>query len=144
MNRVKYITTLAIAAFVLHMVWENAQAPLYAGYQSFSRHFLICLSGALGDVVITLSVLAFMRLLKKEAVRATDFLALAMLGFIIAVVIEQHALLAGKWNYAPAMPIIPILKVGLVPIIQMIVLLPLSFYLAKLSSKYKTFCKISF
>lgn len=131
--KIKYLAILTIAAFLLHIVWENAQAPLYAGYQSFSLHFPICFTGTIGDVVITLLVLAFLRLLKKDNLQtAADFMALAIIGFIIAVFIEQNALLISKWNYAPVMPLIPYLQVGLAPILQMTILLPLSFYLAKL------------
>lgn len=133
--KTKYIATLAIVAFLLHIIWENAQAPLYAGYPSFSQHFSVCLVGTLGDVVITLSVLAFLWLLKKDVSRPADFLGLAIIGFIIAVAIEQNALLAGKWDYVSAMPIIPWLNVGLIPIIQMTILLPLSFYIAGLFNK---------
>lgn len=132
----KYLAALTFVAFLLHVVWENAQAPLYAGYQSFSQHFSICFVGAIGDVVITLFVLAFIWLLKKDKPQTiSDFLALAIVGFIVAVAIEQNALLAGKWSYAPAMPIIPWLNVGLAPIIQMTILLPLSFYIVGLFNK---------
>ena len=88
--------------------------------------------GTIGDVVITLSILAFLWLIKKDVSRPADFLALAILGFVVAVVIEQHELLTGKWDYVLAMPIVPILKVGLAPVLQMTLLLPLSFYLTKL------------
>lgn len=134
--KIKYITTLVIIAFLLHVVWENAQAPLYAGYQSFSQHFSICFVGAIGDVLITILALAFFWLLKKSLPRTgADFLALAIIGFVVAVAIEQNALLLGKWHYAPTMPFIPYLRVGLAPILQMTILLPLSFYLAKLFDK---------
>ncbi|MBI4085059.1 MAG: hypothetical protein HY432_00950 [Candidatus Liptonbacteria bacterium] len=136
--KTKYIATLAIIAFLVHIIWENAQASLYVGYESFSQHFPMCLIGTVGDVAITLLVLAFMRLLKEDVTQATDFLALAMMGFVIAVAIEQHALLTGRWGYAPAMPIIPILEVGLTPIMQMMLLLPLSFYLANLAKSAKS------
>ncbi len=126
----KYIVKLAIIALLLHVIWENAQAPLYAGYQSFLQHLPICSIGALGDVAITLLVFAFFWLLKKGTPNTTtDFLVLAIVGFLVAVAIEQHALLAGKWSYAPSMP--TILGIGLSPILQMTVLLPLSFYLTK-------------
>jgi len=134
--KIKYIAILTIVSFLLHIVWENAQAPLYAGYQSFSLHFQVCFAGTVGDVVITLLVLAFLRLLKKDSLQtAADFMALAIIGFIIAVFIEQNALLVGKWSYAPSMPLIPYLHVGLAPILQMTILLPLSFYLARLFNK---------
>lgn len=134
--KTRYILTLIVVAFLLHLIWENAQAPLYAGYSSFGQHLPICFIGTIGDVILTLFVLAFIRLLKKDRPqRIADFLALAIIGFIIAVAIEQHALLVGKWNYASAMPVIPWIRVGLMPIIQMTILLPLSFYLAKLFDK---------
>lgn len=138
----KYIATVASSAFLLHIVWENAQAPLYAGYQSFAVHFPTCFVGTVGDVVITLLVLGLVLLLKKAAPQTTaDFLALAAIGFVAAVAVEQHALLLGKWNYAPVMPIIPRLNVGLTPIIQMTLLLPLSFYVAGVFNK-KSYAKV--
>lgn len=140
--KTRYILTLTIVAFLLHLIWENAQAPFYAGYQSFSQHFSICFVGAIGDVVITLFVLAFIWLLKKDKPQTiADFLTLAIIGFIVAVAIEQHVLLVGKWNYASAMPIIPYFRVGLMPTLQMVFLLPLSFHLTKLLSlkRYRAF-----
>lgn len=120
----------------MHLFWENAQAHLFAGYSSFGQHLPMCFIGTIGDVVITLFVLVFMWLLKKDTPQTiADFLALAIIGFIVAVAIEQHALLVGKWDYASAMPVIPWIKVGLTPIMQMTILLPSSFYLAKLFNK---------
>ena len=138
----KHIFILVSVAFGLHLIWENAQAPLFAGYQSFSKHFPMCFVGTTGDVAVKISVLIFMWLLKKDRPQTiTDFTALAILGFIIAVVIEQYALLFNKWNYAFKMPIIPWLKVGFTPIAQMTLLLPLSFYLAGLFNKPKHYAQ---
>jgi hypothetical protein len=136
MNKLKYAAVLAVSAFFLHLIWENIQAPLYDGYQSFSQHIPICFIGTLGDVLITLLVFAFLWLLKKDLLDTrNNFFALAIIGFVIAVAIEQHALLLGKWSYTATMPIIPWLGVGLTPIIQMTILLPLSFYIAGLFNK---------
>lgn len=131
MNVKRYIAALGILAFFLHLAWENAQAPLYAGYQSFARHFPMCVRATAGDVVATLSVFAVVWLLKKDVPRtAVEYLALAIIGLVVAIAIERHALLAGAWYYAPAMPIIPWFRVGLAPVLQMTVLLPLVFYIA--------------
>lgn len=128
---IRYVATLALVAFVSHGVWENAQAPLYAGYQSFSQHFGMCLYGTTVDVLITLIVLAFLWLLTKRLPSTKgDWFALAIIGFVIAVAIEQNALLLGKWAYAVTMPLVPYTQVGLSPILQMTLLLPLSFFLA--------------
>lgn len=64
-----------------------------------------------------------------------DIFVLATTGFFFALGIEWRALLFAEWNYAPAMPIIPWLNVGLTPVVQMTMLLPLSFYVAKLFDK---------
>jgi len=133
MINVRYTVKLTGIAFILHLIWENTQAPFFAGYQSFSQHFPMCFVGTIGDVVVTLLILAFMRLLKKDMMETiADFTALAIIGFIVAIGIEQRALLVGSWDYAQVMPVIPWFNVGLLPVIQMTLLLPLSFYLAKI------------
>ncbi|NCN24736.1 hypothetical protein GW918_01490 [Candidatus Berkelbacteria bacterium] len=132
----KQIIFLSLIAFVLHIVWENAQAPLFQGYASFIAHLPMCLIGTAGDVVITLSVYLIVALLKNDSnwistLNKKDFAVLAIIGFLIAIGIEWRALLFGRWTYAEGMPIIPYLKVGLAPIIQMTLLLPISIYLTK-------------
>jgi len=142
----KKIIFLSLIAFVLHIVWENAQAPLFQGYASFASHFPMCLVGTVGDVVITLVVYFIVALLKNDinwisTLNKKDFVILAVIGFFIAVGIEWRALLFGRWAYADVMPIIPYLKIGLVPILQMIFLLPLSMYLTKKIVTYKNYAK---
>jgi len=146
MKTEKQIIFLFLIAFVLHIVWENAQAPLFQGYASFAAHFPMCLVGTVGDVLITLSVYFIVALLKNDinwisVLNKKDFVILAVIGFFIAVGIEWRALLFGRWAYADAMPIIPYLKVGLTPILQMTFLLPLSMYLTKKIVTYKNYAK---
>ena len=134
----KIITNLIIVSFILHVVWENAQAPLFLGYESFFQHFILCLLGTIGDLVITLFVYILITLLKRDqnwlvSLDIRDLFVLTVTSFFVAVWIEQHALLFGKWGYTNLMPIVPYFKVGLTPILQMSILLPLSFYLTKKS-----------
>ena len=131
-----YVITLAVIAFLLHVVWENSQAPLFAGYSSLGQHFPMCLWATIGDVVFTLSVYFGISLLKNDfgwimRLNGRDIAVITVIGFFWAIGIEWRALLFGKWNYADAMPIVPYLRVGLAPVLQMTLLLPLSFYLAK-------------
>lgn len=42
-----------------------------------------------------------------------------LIGFGTAIFVERQALALGKWFYAPAMPIVPFLGVGLTPFIQL-------------------------
>lgn len=132
----KHIVALSLIAFIVHGIWENAQAFLFEGYGSFAEHFPVCTGATLGDVAITLFVYIVVALLKNDfnwiaALNKKDVAALAVVGFFIAVGIEWRALLFGRWAYTDAMPLIPYLKVGLTPILQMILLLPFSVYLTK-------------
>jgi len=141
----KQIILLSLFAFVLHIIWENAQAPLFQGYVSFPQHFSMCLIGTIGDVAITLFVYFIIALLKNNfswisTPNKKDIVVLTIIGLFVAVGIEQRALLFDRWAYADTMPIIPYLKVGLLPIFQMTLLLPLSVYLTKkFVSLYKKF-----
>ena len=136
MKITKPIIFLTLTAFVLHLIWENAQAPLFAGYSSFGQHFLICSLSTIGDVVFTAIVYLGIAMLKNDfgwivRLRKNDVFVLVVVGFFFALGIEWRALLFGRWGYADTMPIIPYFQVGLTPILQMILLLPLSFYLTK-------------
>ena len=131
---------LVSITFVLNLIWDNAQAPLYAGYENFWQHFLLCLWGTVGDILIVLCVYGSIAL----AYRDLDWLSLSRLknwkilvssvalGTTIAILIEQRALLTDRWNYAAGMPLIPGLDIGLLPILQMIILPLLTFYLVAL------------
>lgn len=130
----KQIIFLSLIAFILHIIWENAQAPLFQGYASFSQHFLACLFGTVGDIAITLFVYVIVALLKNDfnwiaSQNKKDIAVLAVIGFFVAVGIEWRALLSDRWAYNDAMPLIPYLKVGLLPIIQMTLLLPFSVFI---------------
>jgi hypothetical protein len=131
----KQYLALACAAFVLHIVWEYAHIPLYTGYGAMEGALPVWLFATLGDVVYTLGAVLLVSLWKGHAlwfVRATvrDYAGLALLGFIVALLVEYKALALHRWAYAAAMPIIPYLHVGLSPIVQMIVLLPVSVWLS--------------
>ncbi|MEK7642603.1 MAG: hypothetical protein AAB392_02285 [Patescibacteria group bacterium] len=130
----KKIVYLIAISFVLHLIWENAHAPLYSVYESFIQHFVPCFIATFGDITVTLSVYGIVSLPKRNTVWITDLnikdiFALAVISFFIAVWIEQYALFIDKWGYTSSMPLIPYFDVGLTPILQMVILLPLSVYL---------------
>jgi len=119
---------------VFHLVWENAQAPLYAGYENFWQHFWICLSVIPGDVTITLAAyfaVAFWRrnMAFVGAMRFSDALATGLCATLVSVVIEWFSLATGRWAYGSVMPILPGLGIGLLPVLQMMIIPPVTLYL---------------
>ena len=58
------------------------------------------------------------------------FAAAAFLGAVCAVVFERLALAAGRWSYTDRMPIVPVLGVGLWPLLQLTLLVPVAWAIA--------------
>lgn len=130
-----FLALLAGLSAGLHLIWENAQAPLFAGYQNFWQHLPLCLWGTAGDVAFTLAVYGGVAAVTRNsqwvaALRWFHLAGLAALGALVAIANERFALSTGRWAYTPAMPLLPNLAVGLTPVLQMAILLPLTLWLA--------------
>lgn len=133
------LLSISVIGLVLNLLWENVQAPLYEGYTGFVQHSPICAVASLGDVVIIVFLYAVFAAIMRDALwfRRLNWkstVSLIVIGAVIGVGIEKWGLADGRWNYTESMPIIPFLKVGLTPILQMMIVPILTFYL---SSKYK-------
>ncbi len=137
----KVVLFLTVIGFVSNIIWENLQAPLYEGYNSFWQHFNICFVATLGDVLIILTVFTVFALIYKNVywfsgMNVMQIIFLVTLGAFIAVVIEAFNLGIGRWAYTDVMPTIG--GIGLLPILQMMILLPLTFYVtSKFIKKYE-------
>ena len=120
-------------SFLLNLVWENAQAPLYTGYQNFLQHFWICFKATLGDVFIVLIMYSAIALLTKDQLwiqhlNSNTITVSVLMGIGLALIIEGWALATGRWSY-DGMPLIPFGGVGFLPVLQMAVLPLLTFHL---------------
>ena len=112
--------------WIVNFAWEMLQMPLYG---KFAGGWWRCFQAALGDVVILAVLYALMACAAEdwtwfERLSPWRLFLLAALGFLIAVLIEQRALLAGTWSYQAEMPRVPFLGVAWPPVLQMI-LIPL-------------------
>ncbi|MDO8564676.1 MAG: hypothetical protein Q7R88_01640 [bacterium] len=101
-----------IAAFLLNFLWEQ-HTVLYEHYKGADITQLILLRSALFDAgVITLLFLIFNRARHREV-------WVMLIAFIFAVALERWALGSARWAYNDMMPIVPLLEVGLSPILQL-------------------------
>ncbi len=131
MSALAHLAQLAVFAFCLHIIWERAHVHLYKDYEGLSGRLPITLWAAIGDVLYTLGAVLLIALLKNNfdwipSATLSDFVALSIVGLVIALYVEYRAFVLRRWAYTSAMPLIPVLKVGLSPILEMVVLLPLS------------------
>ncbi len=128
-----------LVAFALSLIWENAQASLFAGYDGLLGHFWTCFVATLGDLVIIAAVYGAVTLLWRDAgwyrrMSMGQVACAVVLGIALAVAIEAWALASGRWAYN-GMPVVPSTGIGLDPVLQMIVLPPLIFAIMAVSDR---------
>lgn len=127
-------------ALLLNYPWEFLQAPLFEGMADQPHWAAVkaCSQAALGDAVIMLIAYWGVAALGRgrtwiAAPSRLEAVLLSSIGVGLTVVIELLALHGGwlaAWNYSAAMPVVPGLGVGLVPVLQWVVLPPLVVALA--------------
>jgi hypothetical protein len=120
---------LAIA-LPLNFVWELLQAPAYRSMgDTWLDGLLACARAALGDGVIFLALFGVGRLLFGRhwfaPPRIDRYAAVLGVAVAIQIAVEWLALATGRWAYAPWHP--RLLGVGLLPLLQAVVLVPLTF-----------------
>lgn len=124
-----------VIGVLVNYVWELAQAPLFSGLTS-DNVWWHCFVASLGDGLILLLILVIgwcvhRRLDWFMKPGVLGHIVTAVSGVLIATLIEWVAVhVAHRWSYTAAMPLLPVLNIGLVPLAQMLVLPPLIFRVA--------------
>lgn len=124
---------IAIFAFLLNFPWEILQNGLFLGMAA-ARHWdavLMCTRATCGDVGIALA--AFWGVAGLGSGRhwpryPTTAQIVGFMAFGLAVTIGLELLATTvwhRWSYSAAMPVIPLLQVGLSPLLQWTILPPL-------------------
>jgi hypothetical protein len=117
----------------LYFAWEMLQAPFFTGMPA---HWLaataICALATLGDgVLVTLVATAGAVLYRDGRWFVPPSVSVVVaIGVVLQIAVEWvmvHGL--DRWGYAPSQPILPVIRIGVLPVLQPIVLLPLVFWL---------------
>ena len=124
---------VGLFAFLLNLVWEFAQVPLYRDLPSLGHwaSIKLCARATLGDAVIAvvaLWVVAAVTVSRRwiTAPSAAQVAWFVGIGLGISTALEWVAIhVQGRWAYGASMPIIPILQIGLAPVLQWLILPPL-------------------
>lgn len=129
-------------AFLLNYPWELLQVPLYQGMPDAAHWdaIKVCTRATLGDGIIMLLAYWSSALLVRDRwwiarPRLASILMLVGLGVAITVLLERLAVVSDNpnwgWRYAEAMPMVPILGIGLTPLLQWLILPPLVIWFVK-------------
>ncbi len=113
----KKLILVFILAFFLNWVWEILHSALYLNYRGGAITGFVLFRASLADAAILLILIFAARKLKLNKAFFVVFG-----GLVISVAIEIWALQTGRWDYNSLMPIIPIIKTGLTPTVQLAVI----------------------
>ncbi len=125
----RILAVFALLSFLFHFAWETLQAPLFQRMPVLGHWdaTLICLRATVGDVGIALLGFAAGDAWNKgwiwyESPSRYAIAAYLATGVALTIALEWHALHSARWSYSELMPIVPVLKVGAVPLLQWLVL----------------------
>ena len=139
LHHVKLVTILFVLAVAVNYPWELAQRPLYAGAVGLGAALWHCLIAALGDgllVVLIFAAAAAAQGSIKWFVRPTAGAYAAMFGaaLVVGFAVEWWGVrVAQRWQYSERMPVISGIDIGIVPLVQMLLLPPLVFWILRRS-----------
>ena len=122
------MAAIYVVAVLVNYPWELAQAPLYAGMESFRAVWWHCFVASLGDGLLVLGIFATGWVVLR---RHTWFVhpgiqgygVMLMTGLVLGIAIEWIAVhRLGRWMYTGQMPLVPGFAIGVVPVAQMLIL----------------------
>ncbi len=124
---------ILVFAFLLNFVWEFLQTPFFQSLPQMPhwRAVKLCTLAAIGDAAIMFAafwcVAAAARTRRWILNPASHQLAgFVGLGLAVTVALEWAALSTGRWEYSGLMLVIPLVGIGLLPLLQWLFLPPLA------------------
>ena len=131
----KFIFIMIFFAFLLNLAWELIQIPLYKNSVYDIDHIAFCALASLADVLMVLLLYFGFSVIFKDPFWMQDLklkrlLLLVVIGGAGAVLFEMRHLSSGSWGYNDSMPLIPVVNVGISPVLQFMILPLLIFSLS--------------
>ncbi|MDZ7846505.1 MAG: hypothetical protein U5L96_06925 [Owenweeksia sp.] len=139
----KYLTLIGSQAFFLNWGWEVAQGPLYQDFDYNPVSISFCALASVADMLMVYVLLFGFGLIYKDVywlqkLTGARIFLLVLVGGTGAILAEIRHTSSGNWYYADAMPLLPMVGVGLSPVLQFTLLPVLIFWLTgKLLPKTK-------
>jgi hypothetical protein len=144
-NFIRNILVVAIVAFILQLIWEYAQCGRFYVVDEVTGHTRLMISATFGDMNMSLVLYMLLIIVNNDVNwilkkwHKHDYVITILYGLFLSFYFEAHALYTGRWEYnSDNMPLFLNTNIGLLPVIQLIVLFPLIFYISSLGIKIYT------
>lgn len=133
-NFFKNIITVIIISFILQYGWEYLQCGIFFNMNTNSPFMLIAV---FSDVAITLFLYAILAIVNKDwnwlskSLDTKDYTIIILYALLTSFYFEINAISTGRWSYSGNMPILLNTGIGIVPVLQLLILLPVTFIVSK-------------
>ncbi len=133
----KLILTLGIVSFAMQYAWENLQCEPFFNHSPTSYMATGMFGAAIIDVGITFIVYIIVALSSKSWTwflhnwNAKQWAVILGFGLAFSMTIEFLAKIFKTWSYTGFAPLIPGLEISIIPVLQFLILFPLSFFLTR-------------
>jgi hypothetical protein len=127
------IAALFVISVPLNFFWEVTQMPLYVEHGNLLKFAVHCIIPSFGDGIIVLMIFAIGSVVMRRVdwfdnPKLHGYILMLASGLTIAVFIEWVSVyMIGRWSYTGNMPLLPVLNVGVSPVLQMLLLPPVIF-----------------
>jgi hypothetical protein len=132
----RYLLFIALG----NILWEFVQLPCFTLWSRLGWNSFIFLPvlGTAGDILIAAISLVFALVLIGDGdwpLRSSSYWRVAALATLQGIAYTaysewRHAVVLHHWTYSALMPVVPVLGVGLFPLLQWVLVPPLAFFYA--------------
>lgn len=132
-----YWLTLLPIVLASHLAWEYLQCQAFFVHGSVPNTWTTLVGATFGDLLLTVIAYAGIAAVRRdrrwpvESWRWQTWVWLEALALLLSIGVELNALGSGRWGYTAAAPRLPLLGVSLIPILQLTILFPVTFGLAR-------------
>jgi len=124
MNKSRILLRVFLASWLLNLIWENLHVFLYEQYRGvfYSQmgwidKFLVLLKASIFDAAFIMAAVSLIMLIPW--LKGKESWSLVVIAVSFSISLELYALDTGRWAYNSLMPLIPILDIGVSPVIQL-------------------------
>lgn len=125
-------------SYALNATWEWTQSPFFIDTTS-SLNLIVWyrIHCSLGDTIILLVGFALLSLNRKSIAwirnpKVSDYLVLCLLGVSYTFFSEYiNVYVRHSWSYSEYMPLMPLIPVGIIPLVQWVALPPVIVFITK-------------
>ena len=133
----KLIVTLGIVSFALQHAWENLQCEPFFNHAPTNYMAADMFVAAMGDVGVTYLVYALIAFASSSwrwllnTWKGKQWILMLSIGLISSMSFEFLAKISKPWSYTRLAPLIPGFEISIIPVLQFLILFPLSFFLTR-------------